>query len=138
MDKELTIVLKKLLVKLDAIQAAGTSTSYKILLAVVPIVGIVVGGIVIFYFLLWRYRLNAELIKLGNYENTFWKHIRIFSLLVGSISASIGLPMTILFLLVDGVSYSVLGGVIPLFSGIGFLVFFYVVSRSRYNEKSID
>ena len=84
----------------------------------------------LFFFFLWNYKLKKELIRAGQYQYQSLKNVRLFSLLIGIISFAVGLPMTMLFGAVEGVSYSLLGGLIPSFVGLGFIVF-YVVSRKR-------
>jgi pilus assembly protein TadC len=115
-------------------EADLTSQTPEVLLSIVPLVGVVTGSVLLFFFLLWRYRLHRELILSGRYVPSFWKNLRIFSLLIGSLSAAIGLPMTVLFFLIDGLAYSTLGGLIPFFAGIGFILF-YLLAR---HHEDID
>lgn len=105
------------------------STSAQIILSIVPIVGIIAGSILLIFFIWWRYRIQKLIIESGNYQENFWKNIKIWSLLVGTVSTALGLPMTILFIIVDGVKYSLLGGLIPFSVGIGFIVFYVVIHR---------
>ena len=44
-----------------------TSQSAEVVLAVIPIVGIVIGGIIIFFYLLWHNQEIKLQIKMGNY-----------------------------------------------------------------------
>lgn len=108
-----------------------TSQTPEVLLSIVPLMGVLTGSVLLFFFLLWRYRLQKELILSGKYVPSFWKNLRIFSLLIGSLSAAIGLPMSVLFFLIDGLAYSAFGGLIPLFAGIGFILFFLL---SRHDQ----
>jgi hypothetical protein len=52
-----------------------------------------------------------------------------FSLLAGLLLTCVGLVLTALFVAIEGLSYSLFGGVIPLALGIGLLVFYGVRSR---------
>lgn len=99
-----------------------------IIIAVIPLAGVVFGSVLLFFFFLWQYKLKRELIRTNQYEHGAWKNLRVLSLLIGSISALIGLPMTILFLVINGASYAALGGIVPLFAGLGLLLF-YALSR---------
>lgn len=99
-----------------------TSQTAQIVLAVIPIVGIVTGGVVVFFYLLWRHRQIINLIRSNLYVKTVF-NMHVFSLLCGFLLTGIGSVLTILFIIIDGISYSLLGGLIPLALGIGFLLF---------------
>ena len=51
-----------------------------IIAAIIPIVGIVIGGVLIFFYLLWRHREISLQIKLGSYRPTKF-NLKLFSLL---------------------------------------------------------
>ncbi len=98
------------------------SAAAQILIAVIPIVGIVMGSTVAFFFLLWNYRQKVKLIEQGLVPpSTF--DLETFALLTGLLSAGVGAVLTVFFLLMEGISYVTLGGVIPLAVGIGLLLF---------------
>ena len=96
-----------------------------ILLAIVPIVGIVMGSVVAFLYLLWHHKRTMLLIQLGQYQKPAFDLLS-FSLLTGLLLASIGLALSIVFWVIEGVSYSLLGGLVPLSLGIGLIVFYYL------------
>ena len=130
-DPELINVLNRLADILEAQeQMGGSSAAAQIIIAIVPLLGVVMGVSAIFFFLLWRYRINKELIKAGQFERRTTRNFRVFSLLLGTVSACIGLPMTVLFWAVEGVSLMMLGGLMPLAAGIGLILFVYL-SRER-------
>ncbi len=97
-------------------------TVAQVILAVVPIVGIVMGGIVVFFYLLWRNSQISLLIKTDKYQQTQF-NVKVFSLLTGFILTGVGIVLSIVFFLVKGVSYALLGGLIPLAIGISLLLF---------------
>jgi hypothetical protein len=99
------------------------SEAAQVIIAVIPIVGIVIGGIVIFFYLLWRHKQVALMIKSGNYKPPRFE-LQTFSLLAGTLLLGIGVVLTIMFLFIDGLSYSLLGGLIPLAMGIGLVVYY--------------
>jgi hypothetical protein len=101
----------------------------QILVAIIPIVGIMMGAVITFFYLLWSHREKVRLIERGLYEP---KRIDIdlFCLLAGLLLASIGLVLSILFLVLEGASYALLGGLIPFAAGVSFLAFF-VLRRKR-------
>lgn len=97
-------------------------TAAQVILAVVPIVGIVMGGIVVFFYLLWRNSQISLLIKTEKYQPTRF-NLKVFSLLTGFILTGVGIALSLVFFFVEGVSYALLGGLIPLAIGISLLLF---------------
>ena len=95
----------------------------QVILAIVPIVGIVIGGILVFFYLLWRHRQISLQVKTGNYKPSKFS-LKIFSLLLGILLTGVGLVLTLFFALMNGLSYQVLGGLIPLALGICLLIFY--------------
>ena len=63
--------------------AAQPEGPAEILLSIVPIVGIIFGCTLLFFYLFWRYRQNKELIRTGKYEATTYANLRSWSLLMG-------------------------------------------------------
>lgn len=94
-----------------------------IIAAIIPIVGIVIGGVLIFFYLLWRHREISLQIKLGSYRPTQF-NLKLFSLLTGLLLTGIGLVLTLLLGIIQGFSNPLLGGLLPLIIRISFLVFF--------------
>ncbi len=116
---------------MNNVQQAVTPAA-QIVIAVIPIVGIVMGATVIFFYLLWRHRQIIRQIEAGIYERPNFS-LKAFCLLAGAILTGIGTALTILFALVQGISYALLGGLIPLAAGIGFLC-----ARSRLSPTEND
>ncbi|MCB1165462.1 MAG: hypothetical protein KDK37_04020 [Leptospiraceae bacterium] len=122
---------QELLKKLIELQSTHPQTSAaEVIISVVPLLGVILGATLLFFFFLWNYRLKKELIRAGQYQYQSLKTVRIFTLLIGIISLSVGIPMSALFIAMEGASYSLLGGLIPSFVGLG-LIIFYSVSRKR-------
>ena len=137
MQEETARELIRVLGKLSEILAQNPPTPMKsgnaaveILLSLVPLLGVILGVTIIFFFLLWRYKVTRELIRTEQYHPTSQKDYRLFALLIGCISAALGLPMSVLFYILDGASYVMLGGLLPFSFGIGLLVFF-VFTRNK-------
>jgi hypothetical protein len=101
----------------------------QIIVTIIPIVGIVMGGVVAFFYLLWTHREKVRLIERGLYEE---RRIDIdaFSLLSGLLLVSVGAVLSVLFIVVEGASYVLLGGLVPLAAGISLLMFF-MLRRKR-------
>ncbi|MFQ3619761.1 MAG: hypothetical protein SNJ78_02340 [Spirochaetales bacterium] len=108
------------------------SEAAQILIALIPIVGILMGGVVVFFFLLWNYKKSELLIRQGYVPPKIFD-LDTFSLLAGLLNLSIGLVLTLYFLLRGGISPSLLGGLIPLAIGLS-LTLFYLL-RTRANRR---
>ncbi|WP_369413660.1 hypothetical protein [Brucepastera parasyntrophica] len=91
---------------------AGTAMAEpvaQIIIAIIPIVGIVMAAVVIFFYLLWHHREVVRQIETGIYKKPVFD-LYLFSVLAGFLLSGIGAVLTVLFLLVDGISYTLLGG----------------------------
>ncbi|MCL2277643.1 MAG: hypothetical protein FWC21_07065 [Treponema sp.] len=106
----------------------------KVIIAIIPIVGIFMGSIVIFFYLLWNHRRGILLIKAGlNAKPEF--NLQSFSLLSGLLLSSVGITLTIfLSVAVEEISYGLLGGLIPLSMGVGLLAY-YIISLISYKRS---
>lgn len=107
-----------------------TTAASQVIIAIVPIVGIVLGCAVVFFYVLWGHRERMLLIERGQYEPKPFD-FEVFSLLAGILLTSLGLVLTIVFMLVSPASYALLGGLIPLSLGLGLLAFYLLRSRQR-------
>lgn len=107
------------------------STAAQVIVTVIPIVGIVMGCLVIFFYLYWNYKLKVHMIEKGMFNRTPFD-MDTFSLLSGLVLFILGLALMIFFLIKDGFSYGALSGLIPLSIGVSLLIFFIV----RFNIKS--
>jgi hypothetical protein len=101
----------------------------QIIVSIIPIVGIVMGAVVAFFYLLWSHREKVRLIERGLYQPKK-VDLDLFCLLAGLLLASVGLVLTVLFLVLEGASYALLGGLLPFAAGLSFLAFF-VLRRKR-------
>ncbi len=135
-QEELIKLLGKLnyLLQNDAIKG---STSAQIIMSVVPILGVICSCVVLVVFIRWYFRFQTHLLKEGQYKGSV--HVDELNahsllLLLGIVSSFLGLPIGILFYMVNGVSYSVLNGIIPFFSGLGMIT--YYILRSLAKDKS--
>ena len=101
------------------------STAAEILISLSPIVGIVMGCTVIFFFLLWNHQQRMLLIEKGLYKRTPFD-LTIFSLFSGLILTSIGVSLVVFFFIKEGFSWGLFSGLIPLSLGASMLIFFVV------------
>ncbi|MDR1326055.1 MAG: hypothetical protein LBK00_08475 [Treponema sp.] len=104
------------------------SGAVQVIIALIPIVGIVMGSIVVFFYLLWTHKRKTLLIEAGLYLRPTFDLLS-FSLLAGILLLSVGIALTVVFAAALGLSLGLLGGIIPLALGIGLLVY-YAIKRS--------
>jgi hypothetical protein len=101
------------------------SVAAQIIVTIIPIVGIVMGCAVVFFYLLWNYKQNKLLIEKGLYKPASF-NISAFSLLTGLLLTGIGLVLSVFILMMEGKTYNLLGGLIPLAIGLCFLTYYAV------------
>jgi hypothetical protein len=104
------------------------SVAAQVVIAVIPIVAIVMGSVVVFFYLLWSHKEKTLMIERGVYK-PYAIELETFALLTGLLLSGVGAVLTALFIAKDGTGYSLLGGLIPLALGIGLLVFYGIRSR---------
>jgi hypothetical protein len=114
--------------------AASAVPAAQIIIAIIPIVGIVMGAVVVFFYLLWRHRQIVRQIEAGSYVRPIFD-LYLFSVLVGFLLTGVGLVLTLLILFVEGVSYTLMGGLIPFALGGSMLGFYFT---TRPDKKSRD
>ena len=106
----------------------------RIIIAVIPIVGIVMGSVLIFFYFLWRHKQIIRQIETNTYIRPV-VDIYLFCLLLGVILTVLGSVLFGLFYLIAGVGYVLLGGLIPLALGIS-LTLFYAITRRNESKKA--
>lgn len=107
---------------------SAPSVAAQIVIAVIPIVAIVMGSVVIFFYLLWSHKEKVLLIEREAYTPASID-LETFSLLAGILLSGVGIVLSILFIAKDGFGYSLLGGFIPLALGLGLLAFYGIRNR---------
>lgn len=108
----------------------------QIIIAIVPIVGIVMAGVLIFFYLFWRNKQIIFQIQTKIYVPIKF-NLPDFCLISGILLFLIGGVLTALFAVIDGLSYVLLGGLVPLSCGIGLLAY-YGFSAKFQKVKSKD
>jgi len=112
-----------------------TSAEAQVVLAVIPIVGIVIGGIIVFFYLLWHHHEIKLQIQTGTYQHRKFD-LKNFSLLTGLLLTGIGISLTLFFSLLNGFSYAVLGGLIPLVLGLCLLIFYKINPEFKQSQHT--
>ena len=95
----------------------------QVILSIVPIVGIAFAAIIVFFALLWRHREIKARIRTEQYIPPVYDW-QAFSLLIGLCLCGVGLVLTVMFILLNGFTWTLLGGLIPLVLGLAVLIFY--------------
>jgi putative Mn2+ efflux pump MntP len=106
------------------------STAAQIIIAVIPIVGIIMGSAVVFFYLLWNHRRKVLLIKAGQYSRPDFDLLS-FSLLAGLLLVCVGITISVFLAAFRGLDLELLGGVIPLALGTALLLFYRMRRGNR-------
>src|SRR5262245_39839079 len=106
-----------------------TSHTADVILSIVPMVAVVFGSVLLFFLILYNYRIRREKIRQQIPTESALDHLRFISLLTGCLSFSAGIPLTLFFILTNPGNPGILGGLIPLSAGIGLIIFFYLSQR---------
>jgi len=109
---------------------ANLTPGAQIIISIIPIVGIVILGVVMFFYLLWHHKHVSLQIKTGTYHPIVFNW-PIFSLLLGLILTCVGTVLSVLIAIIDGLSFPLLGGLIPLATGISFLIFYKLLPKEK-------
>jgi hypothetical protein len=106
------------------------SSAAQVIIAIIPLVGIVMGSVVVFFYLLWNHRRKILQIKAGQYQKPDFDLLA-FSLLAGLLLTALGISLTVLLGVMGNAGYGLLGGVIPLSIGVGLLGYFFIKRGNR-------
>ena len=106
------------------------ATAAQIIIAIIPIVGIVMGSVVVFFYFLWHHRRRVLLIRAGQPHKSDFDLLS-FSLLTGLLLLSVGISLTVFLVIMGNAGYGLLGGIIPLAMGIGLLAYYLIRRRDR-------
>jgi hypothetical protein len=99
------------------------SSAAQVIIAIIPIVGIVMGSVVVFFYLLWNHKRRTLLIQAGQYKRPHFDLLS-FSLLAGLLLTSVGIALTVFLAIAIGANFGLLGGIIPLSIGVGLLAYY--------------
>ena len=109
-----------------------SSSAAQVIISIIPIVGIVMGSVVVFFYLLWNHKRKTLFIKAGQYNRPDFDLLS-FSLLAGLLLSTVGLALTVFLAIALGFSFGLLGGIIPLSTGIGLLIYYGIKRGDRYS-----
>lgn len=102
-----------------------SSTAVQIVISLIPIVGIVLGATLIFFYMLWHHKEVKLQIKTGSFVQ---KNINFSALVLfaGLTLAGVGAVISVVFAIKDGFSYAILSGLIPAVIGVCLLIFYKI------------
>lgn len=116
-----------------------TSPTAQIIIAIIPIAGIAIAGAVILLALLWRHTEQKMRIQSGISEKQNFDY-KAYVLLIGLLLTAIGFSLTVFFIILNGKSNAILGGLIPFTVGIALLIFYKLNNwsggKKERNENS--
>ena len=107
-----------------------SSSAAQVIISIIPIVGIVMGSVVVFFYLLWNHKRRILLIKAGQYQRPDFDLLS-FSLLTGLLLSAVGLALTVFLAIALEINLGLLGGIIPLAVGIGLLAYYGIKRGDR-------
>ena len=103
----------------------------QIIIALIPVIGIIMGSILLFFSILWAHREKMSMISRGIYVPVRFE-LALFSLLLGLLLSGVGLVLTIVFALLDGFSYPIVGGLVPMVMGFCLLLFYRIIPKENH------
>ena len=106
----------------------------QVLISLIPIIGIVFVATITFFSILWKHRENMLRIRCDNYT-PFQLNTKAITLLSGMVLIGVGLVLTVLFILLEPISWSLLGGLIPLALGICLLIFYKIAPDQNNGDE---
>lgn len=107
----------------------GLSNTAQVIIAIVPLVSVIVLGILSFSFMLWDHQKRMMIIQKGGTPPS--RKINEKLLLLGIVALFIGVGLTVFFIIYNGLSTSLLGGIIPTTAGLGIITAYAVLYRKQ-------
>lgn len=101
------------------------SPAAQVIVAIIPIVGIVFGATIVILALIWRHHERKMQIEAGTFTNNKFD-LKSYALLFGLLLTGVGFLLSIFFAVMNGKSPSLLGGLVPLTIGICLLIFYKI------------
>jgi hypothetical protein len=120
--QEILNTLKQIQETLDS-NSSPSSNSYKIVLYLVPIFGIVFGSGFLFSIFYWWHKQRIEMIRSNIYKPIQF-NLRLYSFFLGLLLTFTGFVLSLVFIMVIGNSLAMLGGLLPLAVGLSLLTFY--------------
>jgi hypothetical protein len=113
----------------DTVEQSSSSAA-QVIISTIPIVGIFMGSVVAFFYLLWNHKRRTLLIKAGHYRPPDFDFMS-FALLAGLLLGILGLAVTIFLAIAIVINFGLLGGIIPLAIGASLLLYYGIKRGER-------
>ena len=120
--QEILNTLKQIQETLDS-NSSPSSNSYKVVLYLVPIFGLVFGSGFLFSIFYWWHKQRIEMIRSNIYKPIQF-NLRLYSFFLGLLLTFTGFVLSLVFIMVIGNSLAMLGGLLPLAVGLSLLTFY--------------
>ena len=101
----------------------------QVLIAILPLASVIVLGILVFFYMRWEHQKRMYILQQG--KNIPERKIDEKILLMGIVSFFVGTGLSVFFILHDGLSMSLLGGIIPAAAGAGIVTAYIYIHRKR-------
>jgi hypothetical protein len=109
--------------------STGLCSSAQVIIAIVPLVSVIVLGILTFFYMMWDHQKRLLIIQKGGTPPSRKIEEKLF--LLGIVSLFIGIGLTVFFIIYNGLSPSLLGGIIPTTAGLGIITAYAIIYRNR-------
>jgi hypothetical protein len=106
------------------------SAAAQVIVTIIPIVGIVMGSWVLFFYVLLGYKAKRAMIEKGTYKRAEID-LDTFSLFLGLILSGVGIALLVFFIIKSGVTYGLLSGLIPFSTGVSLVAFYVLRNGSK-------
>jgi hypothetical protein len=126
------MILLQISNSLETIQkevSGGLSDAAQVIIAIIPLVSVIVLGILTFFFMLWDHQKRLIIIQKGGTPPPRQTDEKL--LLLGIVALFIGVGLTVFFAIYNGLSPSLLGGIVPTTSGLGIITYYGIIKRKR-------
>ena len=105
------------------------SPAAQVLIAALPLVAVILLAVLAFFSMLWDHQKNRIIIARG--EKPVPRNIDDKILLLGIVALFVGIGLLVFFALHDGMTNSLLGGIIPVTAGLGTITHYAISHRQK-------
>lgn len=112
----------------------SSSSAADVVIAVIPIVGILMGGAVSLLYMFYSYKQKKHMIEKGIYKR-IRLDLRGIVFFSGFPLTATGLGLSVFFVIMDGISYGILSGLIPFMIGISFIAYHICIHHWKSNNQ---
>ena len=100
----------------------------QVIVSLFPIVGIIMATLLLFFYLLWHHKETIMRIKHGIYNPLKLEFLNL-CLLSGILLTILGLTLTVFFVCIHTLDYTLLLGLSPFAIGVSLLIYYKITNR---------